>query len=241
MKQYGIPQKIINIVKALYDGIGNPHSNLVWVPYDDGFECTVVDEDGTSEWFQIKTAVKHSQIYICDFHHEQAWERWLAKSSNGLTDHKQRILAKLRAIARAQTEQEYLEKLGELKNSAQEQFKELHHKDMAPTTQANGYGHFLTTINTNNGVERQNKAFKYNYLEGNRHATLSGTWNEIRYQCYNPGIPSYLRERPYYIVRHCLDRLPLAEPIPKSHVDVIDITNGVFVVRSQSGIEEKKS
>jgi len=33
MNQYGIPQKIINIVKALYDG----------------FECAVVEEDATSE------------------------------------------------------------------------------------------------------------------------------------------------------------------------------------------------
>ena len=57
------------------------------------------------------------QIYICDFHREQAWERWLAKSSNGLTDRKQSVLAKLRAVARARTEKEYLEKLDHLKKS----------------------------------------------------------------------------------------------------------------------------
>ena len=39
MSQYGIPQKIINIVKALYDG----------------FECAVVEEDATSEWFELIT------------------------------------------------------------------------------------------------------------------------------------------------------------------------------------------
>lgn len=33
---------------------------------------------------------------------------------------------------------------------------------------------FLTTINTNNGVERQNKASTYDYLEGHKHPTLSG-------------------------------------------------------------------
>ena len=36
------PQKIINIVKALYDG----------------FECAVVKEETTPEWFDIKTGVK---------------------------------------------------------------------------------------------------------------------------------------------------------------------------------------
>ena len=61
--------------------------------------------------------VVDSQIYICDFHREQAWERWLAKSSNGVVGNKQTILAKLRAIARARTEPEYLEKLGELKEN----------------------------------------------------------------------------------------------------------------------------
>ena len=42
MNQYGIPQKIINIVKVLYDG----------------FECAVVEEDATSEWFELTTGVK---------------------------------------------------------------------------------------------------------------------------------------------------------------------------------------
>ena len=42
MSQYGIPQKIINIVKELYDG----------------FECAVVEEDATSEWFELTTGVK---------------------------------------------------------------------------------------------------------------------------------------------------------------------------------------
>ena len=57
------------------------------------------------------------QIFICDFHREQAWERWLAKSTNGLTENKQIIFAKLRAIARSRTEQEYSEKVSELKDS----------------------------------------------------------------------------------------------------------------------------
>ena len=42
MSQYGIPQKIINIVKALYDG----------------FECAVVEEEATPEWFELTTGVK---------------------------------------------------------------------------------------------------------------------------------------------------------------------------------------
>ena len=54
-----------------------------------------------------------SQIYICDFHLEQASDRWLAKSR----DRKQSVLVKLRAVARARTENEYLERLDYLKES----------------------------------------------------------------------------------------------------------------------------
>ena len=57
------------------------------------------------------------QIFICDFHHEKAWERWLAGASNGLAVDKHNVLAKLRSVARARTEREYMDKLGELKDS----------------------------------------------------------------------------------------------------------------------------
>ena len=42
LNQYGIPQKIINIVKTLYDG----------------FECAAVKEEATSESFELTTGVK---------------------------------------------------------------------------------------------------------------------------------------------------------------------------------------
>ena len=42
MRSYGIPSKIINMVKALYAD----------------FECAVVDGQDTMEWFKIKTGVK---------------------------------------------------------------------------------------------------------------------------------------------------------------------------------------
>ena len=42
MKEYGIPEKIIELVKTLYDD----------------FECAVVENENTTEWFKIKTGVK---------------------------------------------------------------------------------------------------------------------------------------------------------------------------------------
>ena len=72
MKSYGIPPKIINIVKAVYDD----------------FECAILDDDGdTTEWFKIKTGVKQGCnmssflfLSVIDF----VMTRALRQDSNGL-------------------------------------------------------------------------------------------------------------------------------------------------------------
>ena len=50
-----------------------------------------------------------------------------------------------------------------------------------------------------------------------------------------------MKERPHYIINHCLEKRSIAESIPSSHVEAIDLTNGVFAVRSQSSTEDKQS
>ena len=67
----------------------------------------------------IEYFLTECQIYICGFHREQAWERRLANSSNGLVLSRNVILAKLQAIARARTEADYHEKVAILKTSEQ--------------------------------------------------------------------------------------------------------------------------
>ena len=64
---------------------------------------------------------------------------------------------------------------------------------------------------------------------------------QAAFRRYNPNIPSYLRERPHHIIKHCLEKRSLAGAIPSGHVEVIDITNGVFSVESQSSLEDKTS
>ena len=58
---------------------------------------------------------------------------------------------------------------------------------------------------------------------------------------YNPNILAYLTERPHYIINHCLEKRSIAESLPSSHVEAIDLTNGMFAVRSQSSMEHKQS
>ena len=42
-------------------------------------------------------------MFICDFHREQAWDRWLKKVANGCVENRLAILGLLRSVARADT------------------------------------------------------------------------------------------------------------------------------------------
>lgn len=42
MKAYGIPEKIIRVVKDLHNNFG----------------CAVIDQSGATDWFKIRTGVK---------------------------------------------------------------------------------------------------------------------------------------------------------------------------------------
>ena len=46
-----------------------------------------------------------SFVYLCDFHREQTWDRWLNASHNGVQLYKSQILYLLRNIATASTEE----------------------------------------------------------------------------------------------------------------------------------------
>ena len=43
-------------------------------------------------------------MLLCNFHREQAWERWLSTVANGMRMHKAMVLVFLRRIAESQTE-----------------------------------------------------------------------------------------------------------------------------------------
>lgn len=55
--------------------------------------------------------------YICDFHCEQCWEKWLRKADNGLNDQREEVLSLLRNVARSPTEDIYQRNLKSLKAS----------------------------------------------------------------------------------------------------------------------------
>ena len=56
-------------------------------------------------------------MLLCDFHREQAWERWLTKTANGCSDRKKHILPIIRKVARSKKAREMNEAITNLKNS----------------------------------------------------------------------------------------------------------------------------
>ena len=47
-------------------------------------------------------------VYLCDFHREQAWVRWVNKGKHGVNkEQKDKLLTRLRALAKAPNEKEF--------------------------------------------------------------------------------------------------------------------------------------
>lgn len=55
--------------------------------------------------------------YICDFHREQCWERWLRKADNGLHEQREEVLQLLRNVAKSKTEAAYHDNVTSLQTS----------------------------------------------------------------------------------------------------------------------------
>ena len=58
------------------------------------------------------------KTYLCDFHREQAWARWVKKTENGVSHIKDQVLSKLRKIAHAGTLKLFNQAVNDLKKSA---------------------------------------------------------------------------------------------------------------------------
>ncbi|CAN7947606.1 unnamed protein product, partial [Ixodes hexagonus] len=54
----------------------------------------------------IKSVFPQSKIMLCDFHREQAWERWMRRKENGVAD-RERALSLLRRLAHATSYDEF--------------------------------------------------------------------------------------------------------------------------------------
>ena len=138
----------------------------------------------------IKKLLPDTQLYLCDFHREQSWERWVKDRKHGLSDTEAAsLLDHLRDCANSPvnmvTDNEPLDhifklSLDRLKSSdVWKRNKQVQQWLSAqwlscPELWARAYRDltYHAAVNTTNGVESQNKLLKYSYLP-RKNITLS--------------------------------------------------------------------
>ncbi|XP_053392117.1 uncharacterized protein LOC123539246, partial [Mercenaria mercenaria] len=202
------------------------------------------------------------EVYICNFHREQSWQRWLTRGENGAGSHKESILKLLRSIAHARTEEECLHQIQMLKSSELYEenmgFRKWIDKQWLMEKKRWVYCFRKDTVNikvgTTNGVESLNKKLKFSYLKNfNSGSTLSSlakvmvekclpdsqnlyTRNNIvclsTFKKYSEDVPEFLVNRPKKFVMHCLKRMTPELDINADNITPLD---SGYEVRSPSG------
>ncbi|XP_065664303.1 uncharacterized protein LOC136086019 isoform X3 [Hydra vulgaris] len=203
------------------------------------------------------------RVIICDFHREQAWDRWLSKIKNGCSNFKGSIISLLRCVATAQTEDQADAAIESL-HSSNFWLDEKFYKFKKYITNywlsikekwiwAYRRDRLLVNLNTNNGVERQNESFKYSFLQRHKNSSITGMLTVLieeffpdkldhysesnfkmncQYRRYSSNIPEYLHNRPHHFVKHCLQKIDLANKTDLNGVILKE--HGVFKVNSFS-------
>ena len=205
-------------------------------------------------------------IYLCDFHREQSWVRWMRKSDNGFTSEEEKnAKAVLRRIASSMTSNDLLKNLEALGTSLEfnrnEKYKKWLEKQWLPHHILKKWVRLYlhqdvdVIINTNNGIERQNKTLKHNYLALHKDKSLSGVVTIIKnhyfpemlkkyayhnaqlsreFKAYNDDVDLFLHERPPKMVEHVMRRKVSALDYTKEEVVLQCSEVGIFLVKSEN-------
>ena len=247
MKVHSISREALNILM---------HWNPQWKP-----KYAMVDND-RREIPAIENSFRDIIAYICDFHREQTWVRWLHKGENGVSSEESKVvLGLIRAIAISLTEKEMNDNISKLKTN--EIF--LRNKKLRLWMKnewlsmkerwVRFYRHrtYDAIINTNNGLERQNKTLKYEFLNLEKDKSLLGVLSTIKneflpssiekytrknakitslYSEYNTNIPKWLHERSHAFIRHVMSRNFAAHEYVLNHIHIEDENVDIFAVKN---------
>lgn len=212
----------------------------------------------------IETCFPGVVVYICDFHRQQAIQRWARAGKNGLDHNEQEFLKKsMTRIGRVATEEQYKDELSKLRQSTLYKTKENVRSYVESTwipchfrwCHAFRKSQALNIVNTNNGVESMNRLFKYDYLPRSIDKSLYGIVVMIvcsflpdsyqtylsanlrlsgSYRKYNVIVPDYLQNRPPNFVKHCLKNKFAAQEIQEKDITCLNDQQGKFLVKSSN-------
>lgn len=113
-------------------------------------------------------------------------------------------------------------------------------------------------MNTNNGIEAQNRLLKHSYLSQQKNLTLSSLLSVLlrqflpdsyekyaaaqfrmtrAYRQYYSWVPDFLHQRPRPVIAHSLQRIKNCEKEKYTEADIktLDDTNGMFSIKCKSG------
>ncbi|XP_046570097.1 uncharacterized protein LOC124278436 [Haliotis rubra] len=136
----------------------------------------------------ITNTFPDAEIFICDFHRKQAWQRWTSAIRNGVAEQQEEILRLLNCVAESATPAEFEKNEEVLRQShIWRNYKLRHYINTHWLAEGKyqkwvlAYRHSLLSfiVNTNNGVEAQNKLFKHEYLAPFRVKALSGLMSTL--------------------------------------------------------------
>ncbi|XP_062587621.1 uncharacterized protein LOC134249268 [Saccostrea cucullata] len=214
----------------------------------------------------IEETFSDSFVFLCDFHREQSWTRWVSKTDNGVVGSKEKVLSMLRRCAHSCSEEQFENALASLTNSVEwtgnARFRNWFNKTWLSEKKrwvwAYRYGKGLL-VNTNNGLERQNKIFKYKFLEQRKDNHLSGMISSLiteylpammlKYtrdnvlaservgRSYIAEIPDFLKNRPASFIKHCMTKIDLAETVEET--DIMQMSANCFKIKSLSDSRKK--
>jgi MULE transposase domain/SWIM zinc finger len=200
-------------------------------------------------------------VHLCSFHREQAWTRWLKKGGNIRADDETDIKKLWRDIAKSRTVQDYEACLDVWKKSevcrenpkaqqyfAREWIPQVHR--WVPALQSDD---FLWKVETNNGLENQNRVIKRKFLQHCADKTLSGMVRVVhdqflpdsitkyitanakmnpKYKSFSSSVPTFLHDRPTNFIKHVWSRYKSAQTeFTKDHIAVLG--SGMFTVQSE--------
>lgn len=210
----------------------------------------------------ISEVFPQSEVMLCNFHREQAWERWVKKKENDVPpDQKDALLGHFRKIANSSSREEFDEAYKCLKNSVfwrNDKVASYFETQWMPAAKMWVQYHrmkFGVVVTTNNGTETQNRILKEHYLRWSHgRRSLSSLITVVvkkflperqsvfiqqnversaMYRKYHEYVPKYLHNRPPKVIRHIMARINTALDYEPEDVAVFT-EPGVFSVKSSN-------